>query len=69
MFITMHAQTDTLPRHAYSLDEAARSTSLSRRALYSLIDSGALKTVKVGRRRLVPRDELERLCSPQESAA
>ena len=61
MIILMHAQTD-IQRHAYSLDEAARSISLSRRALYHLIDSGALKTVKLGRRRVVPREELERLC-------
>lgn len=66
--VPMDAQPDTL-RHAYSLDEAARSISLSRRALYNLIDSGELRTIKLGRRRLVPRDELERLCRPAETVA
>lgn len=65
----MSAQTDTVPRYAFSIDEAARSISLSRRALYTLFESGTLKTVKVGRRRLVPRAELERLCHPEEDAA
>lgn len=51
-------------RYAYSISEAARAISLSRRMLYNLIDTGALRTVKLGRRRLVPRSELERLCSP-----
>jgi excisionase family DNA binding protein len=59
----MDAHTDTVPRHAYSIAEAARSISLSRRALYQLIEAGALRTVKLGRRRLVPREELERICS------
>jgi len=61
-----HACTDIIPRHAFSIDEAARSISLSRRALYKLIGSGVLKTVKLGRRRVVPSTELERLCRPQE---
>jgi excisionase family DNA binding protein len=68
MLQSMLTQAD-VPRHAYSLDEAARSISLSRRALYRLIDSGELKTIKLGSRRVVPRDELERLCRPQEHKA
>ncbi|MGH9641224.1 MAG: helix-turn-helix domain-containing protein [Terriglobales bacterium] len=38
---------------------------LSRSTLYNLIDRGELATVKVGKRRLVPTAELERLCSPE----
>jgi excisionase family DNA binding protein len=67
MLILVHAHTDTIPRHAYSLEEAARSISLSRRALYNLIEAGALRTVKLGRRRIVPRDELERLCAVEQA--
>ena len=63
MLSRMDAHTDTAARYAYSLDEAARSISLSRRTLYQLIDAGMLRTVKLGRRRLVPREELERLVS------
>jgi excisionase family DNA binding protein len=69
MLAPMQTHADTVPRHAFSIDEAARSMSLSRRALYNLIDSGALRMIKVGRRRLVPSSELERLCRPEEHAA
>ena len=37
-----------------SVDEAAEATSLGRSKLYGLIGSGELRSVKVGRRRLVP---------------
>jgi excisionase family DNA binding protein len=69
MLENMEIQTNTIPRLAYSLNESAHAIGLSRRMLYQLIDSGELRTIKLGRRRLVPRDELERLCRPQESAA
>jgi excisionase family DNA binding protein len=57
-----------VPRYAYSLDEAARSISLSRRALYDLIVAGRVRTVKLGQRRVVPAAELERLLRPQEQS-
>ena len=56
-------------RLAYSLAESEALSGLSRSSLYRLIAAGKLKTVQHGRRRLVPRDELERLCRPQERAA
>ena len=37
-----------------SVDEASRALRLSRSMLYELIRSGRLRTVKQGRRRLVP---------------
>jgi excisionase family DNA binding protein len=58
-----------VPRYAFSLDEAARSISISRRALYDLIGTGAIRTVKLGARRVVPAAELERLLRPQEQQA
>ena len=39
---------------AYDVDEAAVALRLSRSALYELIRSGRLRSVKSGRRRLVP---------------
>ena len=42
---------------------------ISRRGLYRLIEDGTLRTVTLGRRRLVPADELERLVRPSEAAA
>ena len=59
----------TFPRLAYSLAESEALSGLSRSSLYRLIAAEKLKTVQHGRRRLVPRDELERLCRPQEGAA
>lgn len=65
----MDAQPEHLPRLAPSLNEAAQSTTLSRRTIYNLIDTGELRTVKIGKRRLVPRDALERLCRGEGCAA
>jgi len=38
----------------YRVDEAAAALRLSRSSVYELIRSGQLRTVKQGRRRLVP---------------
>ncbi|HYP45310.1 MAG TPA: helix-turn-helix domain-containing protein [Propionibacteriaceae bacterium] len=38
----------------YDVDEAARALRLSRTVMYELIRSKQLRTVKLGRRRLVP---------------
>lgn len=43
-----------VPALAYRVDEAADAMRLSRSAIYELIRSGQLRTVKLGRRRLVP---------------
>lgn len=43
----------------YRVDEAAESLRISRTAIYELIRSGTLRSVKVGRRRLVPLSELK----------
>lgn len=68
MLRRMEVRTDTAPPLAYSLDHAAALIDLSRRSLYRLIDRGELRTVKVGRRRLVPTMELERLMRAGHSA-
>lgn len=65
----MNAQSSLVPRAAYSLAETAASLGLSRRTLYELMDAGKLATVKLGKRRLVPARELDRLVTPQERAA
>jgi excisionase family DNA binding protein len=38
----------------YEVDEAARALRLSRTRIYELIRSKRLRTVKLGRRRLIP---------------
>ena len=46
-------------RLAYSVDEAARLTGLSRDLLYNQMRQGNLAYIKVGRRRLITRRHLE----------
>jgi excisionase family DNA binding protein len=48
-------------RLAYSVDEAARLTGLSRDLFYDEMRRGNLPYLKVGRRRLITRQHLERL--------
>jgi excisionase family DNA binding protein len=46
-------------RIAYSVDEAARLTGLSRDLLYDEMRRGNLTYLKIGRRRLITRQHLE----------
>lgn len=46
-------------RLAYSVDEAARLTGLSRDLLYDQMRRGNLLYIKVGRRRVITRQHLE----------
>jgi excisionase family DNA binding protein len=46
-------------RLAYSVDEAARITGLSRDLLYDQMRTGQLAYLKVGRRRIITRQHLE----------
>jgi len=47
-----------VPAVLYRVDEAAEALRLSRSAVYELIRSGQLRSVKMGRRRLVPVEAL-----------
>ena len=46
-------------RLAYSVDEAARLTGLSRDLLYDQMRRGNLASIKVGQRRLITRQHLQ----------
>lgn len=46
------------PPDMLSVDDAARRLGISRTTLYQLADRGGLRTVKVGRRRLVAASDL-----------
>ena len=52
-------RTHPAERLAYSVDEAARLTGLSRDLLYDEMRRGNLPYVKVGRRRLITRQHLQ----------
>lgn len=54
---------ETQPRLAYPLPEAARLLGVCARTVTRLADSGALSTIRIGRRRLVTRQALEKLVS------
>ena len=51
--------TDPNERLAYSVDEATAITGLSRDLLYDQMRSGKLAYLKVGRRRVITRAELQ----------
>ena len=59
----------TVPAVLYDIDEAAEALRLSRSALYELIRSGQLRTVKSGRRRLVPVEALAEYVATLGTAA
>jgi excisionase family DNA binding protein len=45
---------------AYSVNDTARQTGLSRSTIYELFEAGKLAYLKIGKRRLVERDEIKR---------
>jgi excisionase family DNA binding protein len=58
---------DPAERLAYSIDEAARLTGLSRDLLYDEMRRGNLTYVKVGRRRLITRHHLQEFLGDDSS--
>jgi len=52
---------------AYSPDEAAKVTTLSRARIYELLASGRIPSRKEGRRRLIPADALRAFVNGEES--
>lgn len=58
-----------VPAVLYRVDEAADALRLSRSVLYELIRSGRLRTVKAGRRRLVPVAALAEYVDSLDGAA
>ena len=54
-------------RLAYSVDEAARLTGLSRDLLYDEMRRGNLTYVKIGRRRLITRHHLQQFLADASS--
>lgn len=51
--------TSQLQPLAHSPDSAAQRIGISRRAIYDLIASGAIRSYKDGKRRLIPDSELQ----------
>lgn len=53
---------------AYSPAEVAKILGIGRTTVYILIDQGRFKPVKVGRRTLIPANDLNDLLRPSEAA-
>ena len=46
-----------------TVDEAAKALGLSRNSCYQAVDTGAIPSIRIGKRILIPRFALERLLS------
>lgn len=46
---------------SYSVDGASEATGLPKSTIWMYISNGTLESCKVGRRRLIPRESLQRL--------
>jgi excisionase family DNA binding protein len=57
------------PDRLYSVDEAASHLGIRRSLLYDLIGRGDLRTIVVGRRRLVPAASLSEFIRARDDAA
>jgi excisionase family DNA binding protein len=51
------------PDHLLSIEQAAQALGIGRTALYSEIWAGRIRSVKVGRRRLVPSSAISEVAS------
>ncbi len=54
------------PDQLLSIEQAARALGIGRTALYSEIGAGRIRSVKVGRRRLVPSSAIGEVASGRE---
>lgn len=57
----MRTETRHVTPSALTVKQTTADTTLSRNTLYRMIARGELKTVKVGGRRLIPANEVQRL--------
>ncbi|MFO1129150.1 MAG: helix-turn-helix domain-containing protein [Rhodospirillales bacterium] len=58
-----HKPLGNLPRRGYSILEFGEIIGVGRTKIYELIAAGELRTVKLGKRRIVPASEIDRLLS------
>ena len=60
--------TGAVERRTYTVEEAGRLLGLSRNTAYARATDGTLKTIRFGRRLLVPKAALDRLLSGEAAA-
>ena len=54
----------SIPKLAYSVDDVVLATSLGKVSIFANLKSGDLKSIKVGRRRLIPAAALAEFLMP-----
>ena len=59
---------DAVPERLLSIDEAAALAGVGRTTIYTAIGAGRLRSVKVGRRRLVPASAVSELAADEQVA-
>jgi excisionase family DNA binding protein len=57
------AHRDPVARLAYTVDEAIQAVPIGRTTMFALISTGAVRTITIGRRRLIPADALAELAA------
>jgi excisionase family DNA binding protein len=55
-----HPETPEIEPKLYSMAGASASLGISRKYLYDLVREGNIRTLQLGRRRLIAADELDR---------
>jgi excisionase family DNA binding protein len=68
VFAAAHSAVDAPPAALLSIDQAAARAGIGRSLLYGAIGRGQLRSVKVGRRRLVPADAIGDLINERGAA-
>ncbi len=63
------ARLKQIPKLSYSIAEAAHAAGIGRSTLYRAIGSGELRSLKIGKRRLIPVDALEAWLAAKGTAA
>ena len=63
---TQRRPSEREPDRLLSIEQAARALGIGRTALYSEIGAGRLRSVKVGRRRLVPSSAISEVAAGRE---
>jgi excisionase family DNA binding protein len=58
----MDTQTEPIPKRVYSVEEAAGYLGISRSYMYDLLRAEAVRSFKVGRRRLIRAADLDAFC-------
>ena len=63
----MESEVKKMPKHAYSVKEAAEQMSMSRATVYELMRRGKLAYVMVGRHRIIRAAAIERFLEENET--